>query len=74
MLYGGRALLDVSTDDLKELLRQVHSGALECPVTRIGLASTGLLRLGDDLGHLTGLNAGGVHAVLVAVLAERAHR
>ncbi|MFT4628679.1 MAG: hypothetical protein ACI8PZ_007375, partial [Myxococcota bacterium] len=64
-------LSKVSDNDLRELLRAHHRGELPSPVTRIGLAQTGLLRLGDELDVLHGLDAAGVRAVLVAVLCER---
>ena len=72
MLNSGRGLQDVRTPDLKALLRLVHNGSLTCPITQIGLAENGLLRLGDDLSHLVGLDTKGTQAVLVAVLVERA--
>ena len=72
MLSSGRGLRDVRTSDLKALLRLVHNGAMTCPITQIGLAENGLLRLGDDLAHLGGLGTQATQAVLVAVLAERA--
>jgi len=71
MLNSGQGLLNVQTKDLKALLSCIHSGSLSCPITQIGLAQIGLLRLGDDLGHLNGLDEKGARAVLVAVLAER---
>ena len=74
MLQGGKALTEVKTDDLRELLRAVVREELPCPITPIGLATVGLLRLGDDLGHLRGLDVRSTKAVLVAVLAERGPR
>ena len=70
-MIGHTGLVSVSDDDLRELLRQIHRGELVCPITRIGLATVGLLRLGDDLDVLQGLDERGVRAVLVSVLAER---
>ena len=64
-------LKGITTKDLKLLLGMVHRRELLCPITSIGLATTGLLRLGDDLGHLRGLDSTAVCAVLVAVIAER---
>ena len=49
----------------------VYAGTLVCPIDRIGLAVIGLLRLGDDLELLAGLDAKATQAVLVAVLMER---
>ena len=71
MLNTGQGLRGVQTADLKALLRCIYNGSLVCPITQIGLAENGLLRLGDDLGHLSGLDERGTRAVLVAVLAER---
>lgn len=70
-MMGSKGLSTVCTDDLKEILRRVHRGELPCPVDRIGLATTGLLRLGDDLEILGGLDERATRAVLIAVLAER---
>ncbi|MCO4743871.1 MAG: hypothetical protein KC912_03720 [Proteobacteria bacterium] len=64
-------LKSVKTKDLKLVLGLVHRGELECPITQIGLAVNGVLRLGDDLAHLRGLDEAGVRAVLIAVIAER---
>jgi hypothetical protein len=72
MLGKDRGLSAVRTVDLELLLRKVHREELSCPITQIGLAEAGLLRLGDDLGHLRGLEVAAIRAVLVAVLAERA--
>ena len=71
MLNSARGLRDVKTDDLRALLRLIHRKELTCPITQIGLAQNGVLRLGDDLSHLIGLDENAVRAVLVAVLAER---
>lgn len=67
-------LKGVKTKDLEQVLRLVHRGELSCPIDQTGLAVAGLLRLGDDLGHLRGLDQAGVRAVLVAVIAERRPR
>ena len=74
LFTSAKGMTALKTDDLKALLRLVHRGELTCPITQIGLAQSGLLRLGDDVGHLFGLNEAGVRAVLVAVLAERNQR
>lgn len=71
MKLGADGLRAVTTPDLLLLLKLVHRGELPCPIDPIGLGVTGLLRLADDLAHLRGLDARGVTAVLVAVLAER---
>ncbi len=70
-MFGSGGLKDVKSSDLKLILRAVHRGELPCPIDRIGLATTGLLRLGDDLETLRGLDLAGVKAVIIAVLAER---
>ncbi len=66
-----RSLKAIQTSDLQQILRLVHRGDLKCPIDRVGLAVNGLLRLGDDLELLSGLDAKAVQAVIVAVLAER---
>ena len=70
-MFGSKGLKQVSTADLKSILRLVHREELTCPIDRIGLATTGLLRLGDDLEVLQGLDERAVRAVIVSVLAER---
>lgn len=70
-MIGTGGLAHLATSDLEQLLRLVFRGALPCPIDRVGLATTGLLRLGDDLGLLRGLDATATQAVLVAALAER---
>ena len=70
-MLGSGGLRAVRTDDLKAILRAVHRGELPCPITQTGLATTGLLRLGDDLELLRDLDARAVKAVLIAVLSER---
>ena len=70
-MIGSGGLRKVKTEDLKRLLAAVHRGDLPCPVDGIGLATSGLLRLQDELGVLSGLDRKAVHTVLVCVLAER---
>lgn len=70
-LLGSGGLTGVKTPDLRALLRFVHNGELPCPVTQIGLATVGLLRLGDSLEVLRNLDEHAVRAVLVSVLNER---
>ena len=72
MKFGGTGLTLVSTEDLRRVLARVHDGSLECPITHPRLLRAGLPKLVDQLGHLGGLDARSVQAVLVAVLAERA--
>lgn len=60
------------TEVLKKLLRHLHHGEVECPLRPIPLAALGLQVHAERLlGTLRGLDAAGVRAVLVAVLAER---
>jgi hypothetical protein len=48
--------------------------SLECPITHPTLLRAGMPDLVDQLGHLVGLEARAVQAVLVAVIAERRAR
>lgn len=67
-------LTEVSTDDLRKLLRALHRGEVECPLSPVGLTCVGLQdAVGELLAHLRGLEQSAVHAVLVAVIAEREH-
>jgi hypothetical protein len=70
-MLGKRGLTAVKSSDLKLILKAVHRKELACPISQVGLATVGLLRLGDDLDTLRGLDEAGVRAVIVAVLAER---
>lgn len=68
-------LLDVSTRALETLLRAVHHGRTEVPLTPVGLAALGLQEDANViLNHLRGLDAPAIRAVLVAVIAERRKR
>ena len=73
-MLGSGGLTRVTTEDLERLLRAVHRHELPCPIDRIGLASTGLLRTGDDIGILLGLDERAVRSLLVCVIAERRSR
>ncbi|MGB1276193.1 MAG: hypothetical protein ACPG77_10625 [Nannocystaceae bacterium] len=65
-------LRQVPTDELKTVLRQLHRGELECPVTPLGFAALGLQHQSERfMGALRGLSDDGVRAVLVSTLAER---
>ncbi len=66
-----RSLVSVRTPDIVQLLRLVHRGSLPCPITPIGLATSGLLRLLDDVDLLDGLDERATRAVLTGILAER---
>ncbi len=65
-------LTRVPTAALVALMRHVHRGSLECPLTPVSLALTGLQDASDHLmPALRGLDRRGVTAVIAAVLAER---
>ncbi len=64
-------LTGLTTTDVERLLRAVHRGELSCPISHAALHVAGLSYLVDRLEALQGLDARGVRAVLVAVLAER---
>ena len=68
----GRALTEVPTRALRQVLSALHKGTLSCPIDHRSLLAAGLPALVDRLGHLQGLDARSAQAVLVAVLAERA--
>ena len=66
------ALTGVDTSDLEQLLRLVHRGELETPLTPPALALAGFQhRVEELMQSLRGLDEAGTRAVLVAVLAER---
>lgn len=66
------ALTTVSTKNLRTLLRAVFKQEVECPLTPAALAAIGLQDASPSLlEHLRGLSSEAVHAVLVAVVAER---
>lgn len=66
------ALSGVSTANLKKALQALHRGEFDVPVSPVGLARIGLQDASDPFLHtLRDVNAAGVRAVLVAVLAER---
>jgi hypothetical protein len=71
MLYEF-GLTQVATEDLKTMLRYLHRQEMTCPLTPAELARFGLQRCaGSILGHVRGLEAEAVRAVVVGVLAER---
>ncbi len=73
MLQAG--LTDVSTDDLKKLLRLLYRKEINCPLNPVELARTGLQNATNPLlGQLRGLEERAVWAVLTAVLSERLKR
>jgi hypothetical protein len=67
----GGGLTHVPTEKLERVLKRVHDGSLDCPITHPTLLRAGMPDLVDELGHLVGLDARAVQAVLVAVIAER---
>lgn len=69
--FGGVGLTGLKLEDLKRLLRFVHDETLSCPITTKELHMSGMSYLEDRVGFLRGLDARGVRAVLVAVIAER---
>ncbi|HEY8378783.1 MAG TPA: hypothetical protein VIK91_19965 [Nannocystis sp.] len=70
MFYS--ALVRVPTDDLKKALALIHRGEMLCPLTPVEIARCGLQHHMESLlGHLRGLDATAVRAVLTAVLSER---
>lgn len=70
----GKALTELTTEDLKRLLKRVHDGTLECPADQRTLHRAGLSYLVDRVDFLQGLDEKATRAVLVAVLAERIRR
>ncbi len=65
-------LRSVSTEELRTLLKMVHTGQIACPVTPAQLAPLKFQHHTEAMmGILRGLDRSGCHAVLVAVLAER---
>lgn len=70
-MIGGTGLTRVSTEELEALLRALHRKRFELPLTKQTLMLMGLHAAADHGGVLIGLDAKGLHAVLVAVLAER---
>ncbi len=67
-------LVDVPTPQLENLLRRVIRGDLSYPLTRPGLMALGYNEVAASFQALRELDARGVRAVLVAVLAERKAR
>jgi hypothetical protein len=70
-MLGERGLTAIKSADLKLILKAIYREELSCPISQVGLATVGLLRLGDDIDTLRGLEESAVRAVIVAVLAER---
>lgn len=67
-----RGLTEVPEEQLKILLKGVHRGTLEVPITAETLALHGLQDYGEPiLDQLRGLDGRGLKAVIVCVIAER---
>jgi len=66
-----RGLTRLPLPVLERVLKLVHRGTLACPMAPTELARLGLQDATDDLSLIRGLDRPGVHAVLVAVIAER---
>ncbi|MBX3250967.1 MAG: hypothetical protein KF901_27570 [Myxococcales bacterium] len=70
-MTAGEGLTRVSDAELEGLLRALYKARFELPLTRQTLLTMGLHGLADHGSVLIGLDARGLKAVLVAVLAER---
>ena len=71
-MTDGLGLTGLATRDLRTLLRMLHQGELRCPLDIVELTRIGLQEPAEFLlRQLRGLDAAGVRAVLVCVLAER---
>jgi hypothetical protein len=66
-----RGLTALPDEDLIKLMRRLHGGTLDFPLTRHGMLLRGLNRIAEHGDLLFGLDEAGVRAVLVAVIAER---
>lgn len=67
-----KGLTIVPTAELRELLRYLHRGQVQCPLSPGDLARVGLQDRSEPImATLRGLDEAAARAVLVAVLAER---
>ena len=65
-------LTSLTTEHLKKLLKYLHDGSLELPLTAHSIAAAGFqFRHHELMSALRGLDEPAVRAVLVCVLAER---
>ncbi len=65
-------LTSLTTEHLKTLLKYLHDGTLELPLTAHSIAAAGFqFRHHELMGALRGLDSAAVRAVLVCVIAER---
>lgn len=69
-----RGLSRVSSSELQRLLRAVHRGGFEFPLSRSALIASGFGHIEGQLGLLVGLDQIAVQRVIVAALAERGPR
>lgn len=70
-MFGTEGLTRAKTEHLHALLRAIHRGDLEPPVTHPKLAQAGFLGIAEHLDILRGLDKAATLAVILAVLAER---
>jgi hypothetical protein len=66
-----RGLTGLGRKDLKNILRALHRGDLDCPMTPMTMAQAGLSYLQDRVDFLHGLDNEAVRAAVTAVLYER---
>ena len=72
MLRAGLGLTEIPTAVLEGLLLRIHKGELMCPLSADVLACLGLQDRTEALmSALRGVDAQGMRALLVCVLAER---
>ena len=70
-MAAGEGLSRVCTEELEALLRALYRRRFALPLTRQTLLLMGLNATADHGAAVIGLDAGGLQAVLVCVLAER---
>lgn len=67
-----QGLTSLTTEHLKKLLKYLHEGSLETPLTAHSIACVGFqFRHAELMSALRGLDEPAIRAVLVCVLAER---
>lgn len=70
-MIGASGLTEVTTEELKLLLKWVHNGILPCPFDKSVLMSMGVEHIAIKVDPLCGLTERGVRACLVVALSER---
>lgn len=70
-LKGGQGLKHLRRVDLERLLKALYKKDFEPPLDAMALHRAGLSYLADKVDFLRPLDANGLRAVLVAVIAER---